>query len=217
MALVEVYADIWCPFTHVGLRSVVGRRDQLRRDDVIVRALSWPLELVNGKPLDPIVTAHHVSDLRTQVAPDLFAGFDPEHFPRTTLPALAVAAAAYRQDGRLGEAVSLALREALFEKGRNISDPVVLTDVASAHGITSVEAEDDEAVLREWHEGEARGVKGSPHFFCEDINVFCPSLDISTDEDGHLLLRRNVELLNAFLADCFGEYNRHRDEDRIGR
>ena len=123
MPLIEVYADIWCPFTHVGLRSVVRRRDQAGRDDVTLRVLSWPLELVNGKPLDPMMTASHVDDLRTQVAPDLFTGFDPKHFPRTTLPALAVAATAYRQGGRVGEAVSLALREALFEQGRDISAP----------------------------------------------------------------------------------------------
>ncbi|MDR3650115.1 MAG: DsbA family protein [Acidimicrobiales bacterium] len=214
MALIEVYADIWCPFTHVGLRSVVRRREQLGRDDVIARVLSWPLELVNGKPLDPMITANHVDDLPTQVAPDLFTGFDPEHFPRTTLPALTLAAAAYRQDGRIGETVSLALREALFEKGRDISHPDVLADMASAHGVASVDAEDHEAVRREWHEGESRGVKGSPHFFCGDINVFCPSLDISTDEEGHLRLQRNFELLNVFLADCFGEENHHRNEDR---
>jgi len=157
MALIEVYADIWCPFTHVGLRSVVRRREQLGRDDVIARVLSWPLELVNGKPLDPMITANHVDDLPTQVAPDLFTGFDPEHFPRTTLPALTLAAAAYRQDGRIGETVSLALREALFEKGRDISHPDVLADMASAHGVASVDAEDHEAVRREWHRA-SRGV-----------------------------------------------------------
>ena len=150
-----------------------------------------------------MITADHVDDLRAQVAPDLFAGFDPEHFPRTTLPALAVAAAANRQDGRIGEAVSLALREALFERGLDVSQSDVLADVASAHGIASIDVEDDEAVQRERHEGESRGVKGSPHFFYGDINVFCPSLDISTDEEGHLRLRRNIELLNVFLADCF--------------
>lgn len=172
---------------------------------MIVRVLSWPLELVNGKRLDPMITANHVDDLRTQIAPDLFTGFDPEHFPRTTLPALAFAAAAYRQDARIGETVSLALREAIFEEGRDISHSDVLADVASAYGVASVGAEDIEAVRREWHEGEARGVKGSPHFFCGEINAFCPSLDISTDEEGHLRLRRNIELLNVFLADCFGE------------
>lgn len=170
---------------------------------MIVRVLSWPLELVNGKPLDPTITANHVEDLRTQVAPDLFTAFDPEHFPHTTLPALAVVAAAYRQEGRIGETVSLALREALFEMGRDISHPDVLADVASAHGVASVDAEDDEAVRREWHEGESRGVVGSPHFFCGDIDAFCPSLDISRDTEGQIQLRRDAEALDLFLTECF--------------
>ena len=203
MAVIEVYADIWCPFTHVGLRSVVRRRNQLGRDDVVVRVRAWPLELVNGAPLDPTVTAKHVEDLRTQVASDLFAHFDPDHFPHTSLPALAVAAAAYRRDDKTGEAVSLALRDVLFEEGRDISSTDVLASVANAHGLVGPAAGDDEAVRVEWHEGEARGVKGSPHFFCGDVEAFCPSLDISKGEEGQLHLRRNMEALNAFLAECF--------------
>src|SRR3546814_2266133 len=68
------------------------------------------------------MAAEHVADLRAQCAPDAFAGFDPERFPSTTLPALALAAAAYRYTGPVGERVSLALRDALWEQGRDISD-----------------------------------------------------------------------------------------------
>jgi predicted DsbA family dithiol-disulfide isomerase len=203
MAVIEVYADIWCPFTHVGLRSVVRRRHQLGRDDVVIRARAWPLELVNGAPLDRSVTAKHVVHLRAQVASDLFTHFDPENFPRTSLPALALAAAAYRESDRTGEAVSLALRNALFEEGRDISLPDVLASVASAHGVDDPAASDHQTVLAEWHQGEARGVRGSPHFFCGECDVFCPSLDISKDEQGHVQLRRNMEALDAFLGECF--------------
>ena len=28
MNVVEVYADIWCPFTHVGLQRLVARREE---------------------------------------------------------------------------------------------------------------------------------------------------------------------------------------------
>jgi predicted DsbA family dithiol-disulfide isomerase len=201
--VIEVYADIWCPFTHVGLRSVLRRRHQLGRDDVVVRVRAWPLELVNGKPLDRPSVEKHVHDLRMQVAPDLFAGFDADNLPLTSLPALAVAAAAYRQDERTGEAVSVALRDALFEEGLDISHPAVLTDVATAHGVGDIRPEDDRAVLVDWHDGQLRGVQGSPHFFCGEADVFCPSLDISKDEEGHLRLRRNIEALDAFLATCF--------------
>jgi hypothetical protein len=48
---VEVFADITCPFTHVGLKQVVRHVAEMSEPcDVIVRA--WPLEWVNGAPLD---------------------------------------------------------------------------------------------------------------------------------------------------------------------
>jgi predicted DsbA family dithiol-disulfide isomerase len=203
VAVIEVFADIWCPFTHVGLRTVVRRRSELGRADVAVRVRSWPLELVNGAPLDVDATAAHVEDLREQVAPSLFAGFDPSRFPRTTLPALALASAAYRKDDGTGEAVSLALRDALFEEGRDISRPEVLASVARSHGLDDGEAADVSEVLTDWHQGESRGVKGSPHFFCGDLESFCPSLIITRDEEGRLHLDRNLEALDAFLEKCF--------------
>jgi len=203
MVQVEVYADIWCPFTHVGLHSFLQRRIALGREDSIVHVRAWPLELINGKPLDPNETSRHVDELRTQVAPDLFTHFDPSHFPHTTLPALALAAAAYRRDVRVGERISLALRNALFEEGRDISRHDVLAGLARTYEVVGHGNEDDEVVQREWYEGEARGVRGSPHFFCgQDLDVFCPSLDISKDEAGRLQLGRSVELLDAFLAEC---------------
>ena len=203
MALIEVYADIWCPFTHVGLRTVVQRRYELGRDDVALRVRSWPLELVNGAPLDVEATAAHIEELREQVVPNLFAGFDRSRFPRTTLPALALASAAYRVDNATGEAVSLALRDALFEQGRDISLPDVLSCVARTHDLDEGDAADIDEVLTDWHEGESRGVKGSPHFFCGDLESFCPSLVITQDEEGRVHLKRNVEGLDAFLEKCF--------------
>jgi predicted DsbA family dithiol-disulfide isomerase len=203
MTQIEVYADIWCPFAHVGLRSVVRRREQLGLRDVTLRVRAWPLELVNGAPLDVDVTVEHVNDLRAQVTPDLFVGFDPTHFPTTTLPALALEASAYEWDDKIGEAVSLALRYALFEQGRDISDPKVLESIATAHGVPYAFDGNDAAVRAEWREGEARGVQGSPHFFCGDNEVFCPSLDISNSKDGTLQIRRNIEALDEFLSECF--------------
>ncbi len=203
MAVIEVFADTLCPFAHVGLRAVVRRRDQLGRHDVAVRARAWPLELVNGRPLDAEATAEHAAALRAQVASDLFAGLDPGSFPASALPSLALEAAAYRAGDRVGEAVSLALRWALFEEGLDISSPDVLDALARAHGVGTVGPDDEEAVRRDWHDGERRGVKGSPHFFCGHAEAFCPSLDITRGEDGELHLRRDMEALDAFLAGCF--------------
>ena len=203
MALLEVYADVGCPFTHVGLAWVVERRRRLGREDLAVHVRSWPLELVNGRPLDPATVADHVRELRQQVAPDLFGGFDPAAFPTTTLPALALAASAYDRGLGVGESVSLALRHALFEEGRDVSDPDVLGEVARAHGLEGA-GRDEAAVRREWDEGRARGVRGSPHFYCGPNDVFCPSLDIGRDAEGHLQVHRSVELLDAFLSNCVG-------------
>jgi hypothetical protein len=91
MNIIEVYADVWCPFAHVGLRCVVERRASMNREDIHLNVRAWPLELVNRSPLDPDITARHVQELRSQVAPDLFRRFNPENFPQTTLPSLALA------------------------------------------------------------------------------------------------------------------------------
>ena len=201
--VIDVFADIWCPFAHFGIQTVVRRRNELGRGDVVVRVKAWPLELVNGSPLDPKTTAEHVETLRAQVAADLFTHFDPDRFPTTSLPALALAAAAYRRDDATGEAVSLALRDALFEQGRDVSDPDVLAGVAEAHGLGLPTPDDDEKVRSEWHDGELRGVTGSPHFFCGAVEAFCPSLDVAKDREGELHVRRNVEVLESFLGACF--------------
>jgi predicted DsbA family dithiol-disulfide isomerase len=166
VTVIEVYANIWCSFAHVGLRTVIQRRTTLGRDDMALRVRAWPLQLINQRPLDPATTASHVEELRSQVAPYLFAGFDPHQFPRTTLPAPALAAAAYRNDDQTGERVSLALRDALFEHGQDISDPNVLARIADTQGLVGAWPADERHVLSDWDEGRSRGVKGSPHFFC---------------------------------------------------
>ena len=203
MRSIQVYADVWCPFAHVGLRCVVERRAQLGRDDVALDIRAWPLELVNGMPLDPETTALHVRELQAQVAPGQFANFDPGHFPGTSLPALACVHAAYRTDLRTGEAVSFALRNALFEDGLDIARPDVLAEIAERYAIGPSTAEDEASIRSDWHEGVQRGVRGSPHFFCGDHDVFCPSLAISRDGGGHLDVKANLDELDAFLGDCF--------------
>ena len=161
--VVEVFADVACPFTHVGLRRLVDRRDRLGRTDV-VRVRASPLEHVNHSPLDGAFIAEEVGAIRAQVAPDLFAGFAADTFPGTSLPALALAAAAYRRGDDVGEAVSLELRDLCFEQGIDIADPEVLGRVAAEHALTVTD--DDHASIDVDHlEGENRGVIGSPHFF----------------------------------------------------
>lgn len=194
--MIEVYADIWCPFAYVGLHAALERE---RSAPLLIHP--WPLELVNGQGLSPETTLRHVHELREQVAPDLFADFRVDRFPSTTLPALALVMAGYRVDAARGEALSVALREALFEEGRDIADDTTLGEIARAHDVQVTPADDAE-VLTQYRAGQVRGVKGSPHFFCGDTDAFCPTLDITRDATDHLLLRANAARLDAFLDAC---------------
>jgi len=179
--VIEVYADVLCPFTHAGLRRIVAERTA-RGVDVRLRVRAWPLEWVNGAPLDPDVVADEIRALRAAVVPGLFTGFDPASFPATSVPALGLAAAGYRRDLRTGEAVSLALRDAVFEQGLDVARPEVLERIGAAHGVAPVT--DDAAVHAEYEAGQALGVVGSPYFLIDGDRWFCPSLDIHHDEDG---------------------------------
>jgi predicted DsbA family dithiol-disulfide isomerase len=202
--VVEVFADVGCPFTHVGLRRFGQRRALLARDDLVLRVRAWPLELVNATPLDPESVARHVAELREQVAPEMFAGFDANAFPKSTLPALALAAAAYRVGDRVGERVSLALRDALFEAGRDVGDPEVLRAIAAEQEIELTVPGSADAVLADWREGRRRGVRGSPEFFVDGRGYFCPALDIS-GIDGQLQIIPDVDGFETFLSACFGD------------
>ena len=202
-SVVEVFADIWCPFTHVGLRAIDEQRILTGRTDVVIKVRSWPLELVNGSPLLASVTQEHVVELREQVAPMLFRDFNPERFPTSTLDALALVVRAYRADPKVGEAASFVLRDALFENGQDISDPGVLQEIASGLGIDMPDSQDHGAVLADWHEGQQRGVLGSPHFFCGDDDTFCPSLDITKDPERGTSIVRDTSRLTSFLERCF--------------
>ena len=200
--VIEVFADIWCPFAHVGLRAVEEQRARTGHTDVPIRVRAWPLELVNGVPLDPKVTMEHAENLRDQVAPDLFAHLDIDRFPRSTLAALALANRAYRTDLQLGERASFALRDALFEEGRDISDPGTLELLAHDLGVGPPDDSDRDAVVADWNEGRQRGVLGSPHFFCGDTDVFCPSLDITKDPVDGVSVVRDVSRLADFVERC---------------
>lgn len=202
MTVIEVFADVACPFTHVGLRRFVELRANLDRPDVTLWVRAWPLEIVNGAPLDPAFIGAEVNDIRSQVAPDLFNGFTQAAFPASSLPALTLAATAYTVDRATGEAVSLALRDLLFEQGANIAHDDVLSRLAATHGLTPNPG-DAHHVHDDHAEGLARGVVGSPHFFTPDGGFFCPSLDIHRDDEGHLRISADASRFEGFIASCF--------------
>jgi len=206
MRTVEVFADILCPFTHVGLRTLVDRRDRHGLTEPRLRIRAWPLELINGKPLD----AHHidaeVSALRASVRPDLFAGFSVDAFPKTSMTAFALTAAADRAgDPALVEEVGIALRNAVFEEGLDIGLPEVVDPLAERFGLEPLDAEATSAAVRaDWDEGRTRGVTGSPHFFTDDGGSwFCPSLAISRDDVGNFVVAWKQDT-DAFVDRLFG-------------
>jgi predicted DsbA family dithiol-disulfide isomerase len=199
---IEVYADVTCPFTHFGLRRLVERREQLDRHDVVLRVRAWPLELVNGEPLRGELVGEEIAELRAATTPDLFAGFNSIQFPQTSLPALMLEASAYLNDDRIGEEVSLALRTALFEQGRDVSDPAVLAAIAASVGIAIPGREAAQLVHADWHEGERRDVSGSPFFFVGGQGFFCPTLKIEHTE-GHLKISVDPKATEAFFDHCF--------------
>ena len=196
---IEIFADVWCPFAHFSLRTVRAFRDRLSPEStILVRA--WPLELVNGKPLDPVVTAAHVAELRRDVAPELFTGFDPDAMPTTTIGALALVEAANDADAELGERLSVELRDALFEEGRRIDDDM-LARLARRSGLDVSAIGDRGRVESRLEEGRTRGVRGSPHIFIDESGVFCPLLDIERSQLGDVHMKERFERFEAFVRE----------------
>ena len=74
---IELFADISCPFTHVGLHGS-SRNGSARVPRSGIRARAWPLEWINGRQLAPELVAAEIAGLRARVAPGLFRGFDAE-------------------------------------------------------------------------------------------------------------------------------------------
>ena len=56
-----MFADVVCPFTHVGLRRLVEYRAQRHREDVAIRVRAWPLELVNGEQVPRELLVEEIS------------------------------------------------------------------------------------------------------------------------------------------------------------
>jgi len=180
--IVEVWADVLCPFTHVGLTKLVARRDEIGSATQF-RARAWPLERVNGAPLDPELVRSEISALQAVVSPDLFRAFDPLTFPKTSIGALALTAAAYESGLDTGERAALAVRAAVFEEGRDIGAPEVVADLARELGIAK-DSVDPDRVDAEYAAGRRAGVVGSPYFVIGGRGYFCPSLDITHDASG---------------------------------
>lgn len=178
METIDVFADVGCPFAHAGLVRFAAFRRQRGAEEPILRVRAWPLEWVNGKSHDGTTLTAKIEALRADVTPDLFAGFDEDRFPPTTIPAMISEAAAYRTGIHVGERFSLAVRRALFDDGLDVCDDDVLRGLRVANGVSDPASSDKAEVDQNFAEGKLRGVDGSPHFFTSSGSFFCPSLTI---------------------------------------
>jgi predicted DsbA family dithiol-disulfide isomerase len=206
MRTLEVFADVLCPFTHVGLHTVIDRRSDRGLTEPRLRIRAWPLELINGRPLDPHDIGAEITALRTSVRPDLFTGFSVDAFPSTSMTAFALTAAADRAgDPVLVEEVGMALRNAVFEEGLDIGQPGVVEPIAARFGLEPLDADATSAAVHaDWAEGRTRGVVGSPHFVAEDGGSwFCPSLNISRDDADNFVIAWK-QVTEAFVESVFG-------------
>lgn len=195
---IEVFADVTCPFAHVELRQFVARRAELGVTGPRLRVRAWPLELVNARPIDADEVAEHAEVLRRDVAPGLFLHFTSAAVPHTALPAFALAAEAYSRGDDVGEAVSLALRDALFEDGADIADADVLSAIGHEHGVGPTNARARDAARVDYAAGRARAVQGSPHFFVGERGAFSPLLRIEEHDGGMTITPTPHELDEAF-------------------
>lgn len=203
MRTIEVFADVACPYAHVGLHRFRSFRAHQGHPGPRLRVRAWPLELINGAPFDGAEMTTKVEALRASVAPDLFTEFDANRFPTTSISAMVSEAAAYRTSPECGERFSLAVRRALFEGGLDVSKGSVLRDLRDQHGVLEPIAADEVAVGADLTEGRRRGVTGSPHFFSEKGDFFCPSLEIVRVPDG-LHVEFDVEGFQRFVTAVFG-------------
>jgi hypothetical protein len=203
LTVIEVFADIWCPSTHAALHSINDQLAAMRRPDIRIWVRAWPLEWVNGKAMEPSAAVSRSDELRDQVVPDLFDEFDGSRFPRSTIPALALVAKGYKVGFRVGESLSLEIRDVLFEQGHDVSDPEILNRIGRYFDLAPPGPDDYATVVAEWKEGLDRGVRGSPHFFCGDAECFCPSLDITRQAHGGTReAQTGFGHLGLFVEDC---------------
>lgn len=202
MRTIEVYADLWCPFAYVGLEAAVALLDEHRLEvELVPRA--WPLELVNGHPMDAGHARANALALRAQVAPSRFAAAEGTwRFPSTTLPALDLVAAARPLGPGTQMAVATALRVALFEDGDDLADEGVLDAVAARFAVDRADRGSARTtVLADYAAGQAAGVPGSPTFTCGTEQLFCPTLAISRDDAG-LHVSTMLPRLEGFVRRC---------------
>jgi predicted DsbA family dithiol-disulfide isomerase len=176
---IVVFADVGCPFAHIGLHRLLDTRARLDLDDAVALDIrAFPLELFNDRP-----TPKHSLDLEiaalSQAVPE--AGWqawsDRDYrFPVTMLPPMEAVQAAKLQSFRAAEQLDHRLRTAFFAESRCISMRHEILACAAECAAVDVaaltEALDDgrarRTVIDQWEQSQGEDILGSPHLFLPD-------------------------------------------------
>ena len=176
---------------------------EIGASDVSLVVRAWPLELVNGVPLDAGLISQKVRTFRDQVAPNLFRGLDSAPSPSTSMPALRLEAARASQSAAAGNGSASPYGRQCSNTGVTSPTGECLREIAASCGVDDPVPVSDNDVIEDWLAGKQRGVVGSPHFFAAEGNWFCPSLTITQTDDG-LWMADNQHGLDRLAAICLG-------------
>ena len=183
----EVWSDLACPWCYVGHKRISKAIQQLGTDTADVEVI-WHAFLLDpnfhrnhsdGEPLDEYLiqkfgpNALTMKNRLVQSGTPDGATFTTWKFRANTFPGHRLVALA-RQHGKTHEA-NLALFEATYEQGRNISDLDVLIRIGKQLELPEVEEwiHSDEGsleVLKDFSEARQLGVTGVPAFFIKYRN-----------------------------------------------
>lgn len=177
------WAEYYCPWCYITAVRL-NRVQKEYEGRVNVRVRCFPLEVPHGEAAPRDILEQEWWLAAVQEPDALFAPYEGDDWPVTTLPAFDAVWAASRQGTTLGRSFDLRVRQAFFGEGRNIGRPEVLLALASeadldlsrfARDFTSSEAR--AAVLEEGRIGrEQYHVRGTPTLMLMDGTRLAPPI-----------------------------------------
>lgn len=196
---IVVFADLGCPWAHVGVHRLHSARQRLGLEaSVGMDVRAFPLEIINAQPTPFKGLQNEIPELAV-MEPD--AGWelwtaDATTWPVTTLLPMEAVEAAKEQSLEASATLDHALRRALFGQSRCISMRHVILDVAATcEGLdvpALVEALDDGRARRPMLDGytsAAGAIEGSPHYFLADgTALHNPGVDFHWDKAQHRIV-----------------------------
>ena len=191
--IVEVFADVSCPFAHVGLRRFVEQRALVltgrprpSSPRVAARARQWLSARSPNRPRHMsrsfATKSHPIS------SPASTLDRSPNrHSRRWDWRPPHIGSAIASGNGSAWRYAMLSSKPAATSATRRYSERSRPNRESSVPTSDAVDA-----VIADWEEGKRRGVRGSPEFFVKGRGYFCPTLDI-TRVGGQLHIVRDID------------------------